>query len=90
MPPADRIAYGAIVGMAKVVGCVRVEDYEDSLRPDHVDAALPWACGPWCWQIDDVVRFARPIPCRGALGLWTVPPQIEIAAVAMIREEAIS
>jgi hypothetical protein len=32
----------------------------------------PWACGPFCWIIDDVDLLPDPIPCRGAQGLWHV------------------
>ncbi len=30
----------------------------------------------WCWQLENVVRLAEPIPCRGAQGLWN--PSCEV------------
>lgn len=33
----------------------------------------PWAFGPVCWHIYEVIALDEPVPCKGALGLWTVP-----------------
>ncbi|MCU1679237.1 MAG: hypothetical protein JWM93_3995 [Frankiales bacterium] len=39
-------------------------------------------CGPWAmpdqahWAIANPRTFPRPIPCRGALGLWTPAPDV--------------
>lgn len=40
------------------------------------------------WVLRDVERLREPIPCKGALGLWTVPPAI--AAALSVREEALA
>lgn len=38
----------------------------------------PWqAIGAYGWKLRDVETFT-PIPCKGALGLWTVPHEIEM------------
>ena len=29
------------------------------------------------WLLTDVQRFREPIACTGALGVWTVPPEVE-------------
>lgn len=36
-----------------------------------------WATGPWCYPLGPRVQLARPVPCRGALGLWRVSPGLE-------------
>lgn len=54
---------GAIVATAKIVSVVTISD-------DF------WFAGPFGWVLDDVERIPDPIPCRGALGLWTVPPSV--------------
>ena len=36
-----------------------------------------WYFGPYGWVLDDARPLAEPVPCRGALGLWTVPADIE-------------
>ena len=28
------------------------------------------------WFLEDVRRLAEPVPCRGALGLWELPPDV--------------
>lgn len=35
----------------------------------------PWWAGPVGWLLDDVTAI-DPVPCKGAQGLWTVPPAI--------------
>lgn len=37
----------------------------------------PWATGRWCWVVDDVQRLRRPVPLRGSLGLWRLPPSVD-------------
>lgn len=50
---------------------------ERAARPNTVPLDQErWACGPWCWLLDDVCALAEPIPCRGAQGLWDVPEEI--------------
>lgn len=35
-----------------------------------------WFVGRYGWRIEDVVPLPRPVPCRGAQGLWTVPDEL--------------
>lgn len=59
---ADHVA-GAIVGIARFVGVVYKSPNE-------------WFFGPVGWLLDDV-RAIDPIPCRGALGLWSPSADIQ-------------
>lgn len=61
---------GAIVGTARIVDCV-------------TESASAWFVGPFGIMLEDV-RPTPIIPCRGALGLWTVPLEVE----RRIREAA--
>lgn len=36
-----------------------------------------WFSGPYAWLLKDVLAFPEPIPCRGAQGLWDLPPEAE-------------
>lgn len=38
-----------------------------------------WNVGRHIWQIEGIVRFANPIPCRGARGLWALPEGVRDA-----------
>lgn len=49
-------------------------------RTLRLDDDLWWA-GPVGWLLDDVVAI-DPVPCRGALGLWSMPADVE----AVVRE----
>lgn len=67
------LVFGAIIGRVNLVYCVRLEPLLHA-RPElaenvHVN-------GPWCWVMEHPVRFAEPIPWRGALGLFDVPDEV--------------
>jgi len=64
-PSSDDVPYGAIIGSVQVVNCIR-------------DSWSPWAApGRWHWLLRNPVVFSTPIPCRGMLGLWNVPTELE-------------
>ena len=62
-PEAEDLVFGAIIGICRVIDCVRPEQAGDDV----------WACGPWCIQLADVRAMPIPIPCRGMRGLFEVP-----------------
>lgn len=77
------LSWGAIVGVMNVVACLELDSpkqwpSEYAYLRDHKHAS-----GPWCLILTDVKRFEFPIECRGALGIWTVPPVLE----TLIREQ---
>jgi hypothetical protein len=55
----------------------------------------PWecdgACSPWAvrgqdhWHLGDVRPLTDPVPCKGALGLWRLPVDIEQAVRAQLE-----
>lgn len=73
--PLREMTFGAIVGRCKLHDCVLATDiwagkrYSGLINHIHVN-------GPWCWVLRDVHRFERPIPYRGALGLFDVPDEV--------------
>lgn len=58
------MAFGAVIAICRLRGCVRLEDLPLDLRGDM------HANGPWCWLLEDVLRLPEPVPARGAQGLW--------------------
>ncbi len=63
---------GAIVGIVDLVDCVRTEslarfDWREMSMGDFSDGRWAWRCVPRDW-------FAKPIPAKGALGLWNWEP----------------
>ncbi len=81
-----------IVGLARVVGCIRksgphADDIEivSGVAGVHVDVDSEWFFGPFGWILQDVVALAKPVPCRGAQGLWQPPADV----AARVLEQAI-
>lgn len=56
----------AIVGVAQYGGVVTQS--ED-----------PWFFGPFGWLLANPIKLASPVPCKGAQGLWALPPEVERA-----------
>lgn len=44
--------------------------------------------GRWGWVLTDVRRLPDPVPCRGALGLWTVPVDVAARLAAQLEKGA--
>lgn len=63
----SKLVFGAILGSVEVYDCV-------VLRRQMSDD--PWAFGPWCLLLRAPIAFPKPIPYRGALGLFDVPDSI--------------
>lgn len=64
---------GAIVAVATLAVCHRVEDIRDSLGSPLEHEFGNYSDGRWAFRLDDVVALPQPIECKGALGLWPVP-----------------
>ena len=64
----------------KIVG---VCDYKARQR----QKAESWDEGyPYWWDLSNVVRLPEPIPCRGNVGMWQLPPELAAkVAVAVER-----
>ena len=73
--PEHTGALGVILGVASVVGCHHASE-------DHGGQGncSRWAWdGRWHWQLAAVRPFSRPVPCKGRLGLWRLPDEVEAA-----------
>lgn len=86
----ERATLGAIVAVARIVDVRRTEDValELSGLERHLGDYTP---GRFAWHLMDVRRLDEPIPARGALGLWTTPPDVlESLHAAIERAAAVS
>ena len=69
-------ALGAVIAVAEMTGC-------------HDGAMEQGGCSEWAsrwqwhWCLTGARCLAEPVPCRGALGLWRLPEDVEKA----IREQ---
>ncbi len=71
----------AVIGVATLVrvfvgepGWMEPRDYP----ADMPDDCKRWYGGPVGFELRHVVRI-EPVPCRGALGFWTLPDDVELA-----------
>lgn len=83
-------ALGAIVAVARFSHCHHAadcggRDMQDGHRLEWRGCS-PWAAeGQWHIQLDDVRPLTESVPCRGKLGLWTVPKEAEGAVRAQLE-----
>lgn len=59
VPPTQAEEYGAVLGVATLVGTCEQSD-------------SPWFTGPIGWVFTRPLRFERPVVMKGALGLWAI------------------
>jgi len=76
------IDYGAIVAVCDL----------GSLTHDATGAEAcscsPWSAPrSWHWELANVRPLAEPVPCRGALGLWNLPADVESAVLAQLAAQ---
>lgn len=77
-----RLPLGALVGTVDFFQCRPTTSLEHA--PGDVERALgDHSPGRFAWSTSSPHRLYSPIPARGALGLWTVPDELEAA----IREQ---
>lgn len=71
----------AVAWLSMCVGLIAVEEFRSSLPlcgyswseiSDH-----KYTEGPVCWVLEAVTKLSKPIPCKGAQGLWVLPAEIE-------------
>ena len=74
-------ALGVILGSVDVVGC----------HGDETGESLE-SCSPWArhsqqhWMLANPQPLPDPVPCKGALGLWRLPDEVEKAVRAQLEE----
>jgi hypothetical protein len=81
-PGHGSLALGAIVGAVTVVGCAPTDQIAAEWRRGEVSnlvfALGDFSPGRWAWVFTQPVIFERPLACKGAQGLWTVPGPVAV------------
>lgn len=89
-PP--KLALGAVVAVARLAGCHHW-DWDNLCGPECRDSSpsTPGLCSPWVhlgvpwhWQLADVRPLPEPVPCKGMLGLWRLPEDVERAVTGQL------
>lgn len=67
------MTFGAVTSLVEVIGC-----------HESAGCCRPWSASDgWHIGLQDVRLLPEPVPCRGSLGLWRLPPDVE----ARVREQ---
>lgn len=89
LPPWEMLEIwrGKIIGACDYVAYTRTEYsrlrgieryYSDGVR------RLAWDEGyKYWWTLSNITFFERPIPCRGNVGMWNLPPEL-VSAISSI------
>jgi hypothetical protein len=67
---------GCIIGTVEVVGC---EDagFVDAEITEKERAFGDFGPYRYAWKLSNPQRLKAPIPCKGSMGIWTVPPLVQ-------------
>jgi len=60
---------GAIIGKAKLVDVKKYPNKEEHKKDENLHLASD-SWGDYGFILENPVKFAKPIPCRGNLGFW--------------------
>ena len=69
VPDLNTLDYGAICGVARVVDILTASRSKWFTGRD--DGKVHFG-----WVLEDVFALKKPIPCKGVLRLWQVPPKV--------------
>ena len=72
----DRVSYGAIVGFAEIVDVVTDETLTRGTEK--------WFMGEFGFVLKNRIALKNPIPAKGSLSFWTIPPKVLKEALAQL------
>lgn len=74
---AQDLPIGALIGIVKVVDCVpTTTPFGDAAANDDDRVCGDFSAGRFAWKRDEFRLFERPIPYRGAQGIFSVPDNL--------------
>jgi activating signal cointegrator 1 len=76
LPVGSIVAISRLTGVFPTARLAAVEQWIGGLLP-HERAFGNYSRGRYGWLLSEVQALPEPICCKGALGLWTVPADIE-------------
>jgi hypothetical protein len=83
--------FGAVSALAEVAGCHHAGDCGVTVpeRPRLLVMCTPWAAqGQFHITLENVRPLPEPVPCRGMLGLWRLPDDVEKAVRAQLSAQS--
>jgi hypothetical protein len=88
---AMHIDFGAVVAVASLGGCHFGDSEKGCDSEREVDGWRRPRCSGWAqagqyhWELTGIRPLAEPVPCRGKLGLWRLPRDVEAAVRAQME-----
>jgi hypothetical protein len=80
----ERMPLSAIVATCVLVACRPTEVV--ALRISGLERYLgDYTSGRWAFELGDIQELLEPVFCRGMLGLWTLPRDVEAEVVAGLK-----
>jgi hypothetical protein len=79
---------GAVIAVCWLIACISTDEVRNAAHAgQRCNVAVgaqeqefgDYAPGRWAWVLTDIAALPEPIPARGALGLWTWQPPVDIA-----------
>ncbi len=77
------LTLGSIVAVARLDACWPTDRIDDYGGVSDLELCCgDFSPGRFAWMLEDVIRLAEPISCRGAQGLWDPPAEVADAMAA--------
>ena len=61
---------GVVLATCKIVACTLISSAFTEQLSDRERALGNYASGRFAWVLEDIVQLDKPVPVKGALGLW--------------------
>lgn len=78
--PSD-LTLGVVVAVVRFAEAHKTEHTEVSPEERGYGDYRP---GRFAWRCELVTKLAQPVPCRGSLGVWSLPVEVETAVRAQM------
>jgi activating signal cointegrator 1 len=81
----QKLPLGAIVGKATITVCHATENIRDRITEKERQFG-DYSTGRLAIRFNHQKALSTPVPCTGALGIWTVPPEVERLVKTQLTE----
>lgn len=66
-----KYTFGAIIGEATLVDCIKVsKEFDEILRKENEIVYVNNHVDKYAWKLENIVKYDKPICINGKLGLW--------------------
>jgi hypothetical protein len=90
-PETAYLRLSRVVAVAELAGIHHASECmlpANAVPPGGYTGCSRWAQrGQWHWELASTRKLPEPVPCKGALGLWRLPEDVEKAVRAQLSED---